>query len=93
LCRGAARVSAVLGDVPLLLPTTHSAVRARLDQWFEHAALKPRISGEFEDSALLATFGASPGVSAATAAFLAASCIAALGYDAAKLLRNPSPAR
>lgn len=48
-----------LGDVPLLLPTTHSAVRARLDQWFEHAALKPRISGEFEDSALLATFGAS----------------------------------
>ncbi len=48
-----------LADVPLLLPTTHSAVRARLDQWFERAAIKPRVTGEFEDSALLATFGAS----------------------------------
>jgi LysR family transcriptional activator of nhaA len=48
-----------LADVPLLLPTTHSAVRARLDQWFERASIKPRVTGEFEDSALLATFGAS----------------------------------
>ena len=48
-----------LADVPLLLPTTHSAVRVRLDQWFERAAIRPRVSGEFEDSALLATFGAS----------------------------------
>ena len=48
-----------LTDVPLLLPTTHTAVRARLDQWFEQRAIRPRIVGEFEDSALLKTFGAS----------------------------------
>jgi len=47
-----------LGTVPVLLPTTHAAVRARLDQWFERLGLKPRVVGEFEDSALLKTFGA-----------------------------------
>jgi LysR family transcriptional activator of nhaA len=48
-----------LAHVPLLLPTAHTAVRARLDQWFEHRAIRPRIVGEFADSALLKTFGAS----------------------------------
>jgi LysR family transcriptional activator of nhaA len=48
-----------LADVPLLLPSAHTAVRARLDQWFEHRAIRPRIVGEFEDGALLKTFGAS----------------------------------
>ncbi len=48
-----------LADVPVLLPTAHTAVRDRLDQWFEHRAIRPRIVGEFEDSALLKTFGAS----------------------------------
>jgi len=48
-----------LADVPLLLPTAHTAVRARLDQWFEQRAIRPRIVGEFEDGALLKTFGAS----------------------------------
>ena len=48
-----------LGDVPVLLPTPHTAVRDRLDQWFEHRAIRPRIVGEFADSALLKTFGAS----------------------------------
>ena len=48
-----------LGDVPLLMPTAHAAVRARLDHWFEQHAIRPRIVGEFEDSALLKTFGAS----------------------------------
>lgn len=48
-----------LGDVPVLLPTAHTAVRARLDHWFEHEAIRPRVVGEFEDSALLKTFGAS----------------------------------
>lgn len=48
-----------LADVPVLLPTAHTAVRDRLDQWFEQRAIKPRIVGEFEDSALLKTFGAS----------------------------------
>jgi LysR family transcriptional activator of nhaA len=48
-----------LADVPVLLPTAHTAVRDRLDQWFEQRAIRPRVVGEFEDSALLKTFGAS----------------------------------
>lgn len=48
-----------LADVPMLLPTAHTAVRARLDHWFEQRAIRPRVVGEFEDSALLKTFGAS----------------------------------
>jgi LysR family transcriptional regulator, transcriptional activator of nhaA len=47
-----------LAEVPVLLPTAHSAVRARIDLWFERLNIKPRVVGEFEDSALLATFGA-----------------------------------
>ena len=47
-----------LAQVPVLLPTAHSAVRARLDAWFERNGIKPRIVGECEDSALLKTFGA-----------------------------------
>lgn len=47
-----------LARVPVLLPTTHAAVRARLDQWFERLGIKPLVVGEFEDSALLKTFGA-----------------------------------
>ena len=49
----------VLAQLPILLPTGHTAVRLRLDQWFEHKGIRPRIVGEFEDSALLTTFGAS----------------------------------
>ncbi|MFM1907006.1 MAG: hypothetical protein RLZZ591_683 [Pseudomonadota bacterium] len=48
-----------MGDVPVLLPTAHTAVRDRLDQWFEQRAIRPRVVGEFSDSALLKTFGAS----------------------------------
>jgi LysR family transcriptional activator of nhaA len=48
-----------LAGVPTLLPTAHTAVRTRLDHWFEQRAIRPRIVGEFEDSALLKTFGAS----------------------------------
>jgi LysR family transcriptional regulator, transcriptional activator of nhaA len=47
-----------LAAVPLLLPTAHSAIRARIDHWFERQGLSPQVVGEFEDSALLATFGA-----------------------------------
>ena len=47
-----------LAEVPVLLPTTHAAARARLDLWFERLGVRPRLVGEFEDSALLATFGA-----------------------------------
>jgi LysR family transcriptional activator of nhaA len=49
---------ASLARVPVLLPTSHAAVRARLDAWFDRCGVKPRIVGEFEDSALLATFAA-----------------------------------
>lgn len=48
-----------LGRVPLVLPTSHAAVRQRIDRWFEHMAIRPRIVGEFEDSALLKTFASS----------------------------------
>ena len=47
-----------LARVPVLLPTTHAAVRPRIDHWFERESVRPLIVGEFEDSALLATFGA-----------------------------------
>ena len=47
-----------LATAPVLLPTTHAAVRPRIDQWFERMGVKPHIVGEFEDSALLVTFGA-----------------------------------
>jgi LysR family transcriptional regulator, transcriptional activator of nhaA len=48
-----------LAKVPLLLPTPHAALRARLDTWLEQRGIRVRIAGEFEDSALLKTFGAS----------------------------------
>jgi LysR family transcriptional activator of nhaA len=50
---------ACLAELPVLLPTSHAAVRSRLDQWFEKQGIRPRIAGEFEDSALLAAFGRS----------------------------------
>lgn len=48
-----------LERVPVLLPTMHSAVRLRLDRWFDQEGVRPQVTGEFEDSALLKTFGAS----------------------------------
>lgn len=48
----------ILETVPILLPTTHTAVRARIDAWFARKGIRPRIVGEFEDSASMATFGA-----------------------------------
>lgn len=47
-----------LASTPVLLPTQHAAVRARIDLWFERLGVKPNIVGEFEDSALLKTFAA-----------------------------------
>ncbi len=46
-----------LQDAPMLLPSQHSALRRRLDDWFEAHQLSPRITGEFDDSALLKAFG------------------------------------
>jgi LysR family transcriptional regulator, transcriptional activator of nhaA len=50
---------ACLAQLPLLLPTTHSAVRSRLEDWLARHGIRPTVVGEFEDSALLATFGES----------------------------------
>ena len=47
-----------LAKVPLIMPTRHAAVRARLDDWLERRAIQPTVVGEFEDSTLLRTFGA-----------------------------------
>jgi LysR family transcriptional activator of nhaA len=49
---------ASLARVPLLLPTGHTAVRARLDLWLAREGIRATPVGEFEDSALLKTFGA-----------------------------------
>src|SRR5210317_612551 len=46
-----------LSDAPMLLPSPNSALRRRLDDWFENHELSPRIVGEFDDSALLKAFG------------------------------------
>jgi len=46
-----------MSEVPVLLPTRHAAVRARIDLWFERQGIRPHIVGEFEDSALMTTFG------------------------------------
>ena len=47
-----------LSNLPVLLPTGHSALRIALDHWFDTKGIRPRIVGEFEDSALLAVFSA-----------------------------------
>lgn len=49
---------ASLGELPLLLPTSHAAMRGRIDRWFEANRITPRVVGEFEDSALLSLFAA-----------------------------------
>ena len=55
-----------LTDAPMLLPTQNSALRRRLDDWFEDHEIAPRVVGEFDDSALLKAFGeAGAGVFAA----------------------------
>lgn len=47
-----------LNDLPVLLPTGHSALRSTLERWFDTQGVRPCIVGEFEDSALLAVFAA-----------------------------------
>ena len=60
------RFPASLNDAPMLLPSQDSALRRRLDDWFEANELSPRIVAEFDDSALLKAFGeAGAGVFAA----------------------------
>jgi LysR family transcriptional regulator, transcriptional activator of nhaA len=59
LARARRGFPASFAQVPVLLPTTHAAVRPRLDAWFERHGVRPNVVGEFEDSALLATFASS----------------------------------
>ncbi len=47
-----------LNGAPFLLPTTNTALRRSLDQWFDDKQLTPKIQAEVEDSGLLKTFGA-----------------------------------
>lgn len=46
-----------LNDAPMLLPLPVSALRRRLDEWFDQTGLSPQVAGEFDDSALLKAFG------------------------------------
>ena len=52
------RFPQVLGELPILLPTRHSPVRAALDRWLDSHDLRPEVVGEFEDSALMSVFAA-----------------------------------
>jgi len=64
-----------LNDAPMLLPSQNSALRRRLDDWFESQELYPRITGEFDDSALLKAFGeAGAGIFAGPTAIEAEIC-------------------
>lgn len=47
-----------LTGAPFLLPTSNTALRRSLDQWFDAEGITPKIQAEIEDSALLKTFGA-----------------------------------
>lgn len=64
-----------LNDTPILLPTPFSALRRRLDVWFEQKGLAPNVVGEFDDSALLKAFGqAGAGVFVAPSAIESEIC-------------------
>lgn len=65
------RFPASLRDTPVVLPTSNTALRRALDDWFEKADVHPRVVGEFEDSALMKVFGHGVG-----AAFPAPAAIA-----------------
>jgi LysR family transcriptional activator of nhaA len=45
-----------LRGAPLLLPTSDTAIRRALDQWFDRHEIRPVIVGEFEDYGLLREF-------------------------------------
>lgn len=58
-----------LDGAPMLLPTPGTALRRRLEEWFEAHGMVPYVAAEFDDSALLKAFGeAGAGVFAAPSA-------------------------
>jgi LysR family transcriptional activator of nhaA len=46
-----------LDGAPMLMPSSHSALRRGLEQWLERSGVKPRVVAEIEDRALMKTFG------------------------------------
>ncbi|MDB5834794.1 MAG: bacterial regulatory helix-turn-helix, lysR family protein [Caballeronia sp.] len=54
---GRKRFPLSLGQLPVLLPGTESAVRRKLDHWLASHAISPRIVGEFDDGAMTMAFG------------------------------------
>ena len=66
-----ARFPQSLTNAPMLLPAQDSALRRRLNEWFEAEELAPRVVGEFDDSALMKAFG-----EAGTGVFAGPSAIA-----------------
>jgi LysR family transcriptional regulator, transcriptional activator of nhaA len=48
---------ASLDGAPFLLPTTNTALRRSLDQWFDQQGFAPQIAGEVEDVAILQVLG------------------------------------
>ena len=42
-----------LHDEPMLLPTSGSALRRTLDQWFQEQNIHPRVVAEYDDAALM----------------------------------------
>lgn len=46
-----------LNGAPMLMPTTSSALRRLLEQWFDRQGIKPQVVAEFEDRALMKAFG------------------------------------
>ena len=48
---------ACLDKARMLLPVKSTAMRRRLDDWFEQNAIQPLVVAEFDDSALMKAFG------------------------------------
>ncbi len=46
-----------LDGVPMLMPTSSSALRRSLELWFERLDIRPFVVAEFEDRALMKAFG------------------------------------
>lgn len=55
--RARARFPACLAELPLLMPSTETALRPRLDAWLRDGGLAPPIAADFDDGALTKAFG------------------------------------
>lgn len=44
-----------LNDMEMFLPSAHSPLRRKLDQWFQENGVHPQVIGEFDDPALMMT--------------------------------------